>query len=67
MELKGKNRKFGLKRIINATKNSIAGLVSAYTSEPSLMVLFLVSICFIILGIIFEITILEWIVVIICM
>ena len=35
MELKGKNRKFGFKRIINATKNSIAGLVSAYTSEPS--------------------------------
>lgn len=59
MELKGKNRKFGFKRIINATKNSIAGLVSAYTSEPSLMVLFLVSICFIILGIIFEITILD--------
>ena len=66
MELKGKNRKFGLKRIINATKNSIAGLVSAHTWEPSLVILFLVSICFIILGIIFEITILEWIAVIIC-
>ena len=66
MELKGKNRKFGPKRIKYAIKNSVAGLISAYTSEPSLMVLFLVSICFIILGIVFKITILEWIAVIIC-
>lgn len=66
MELKDKNRKFGPKRIKYAIKNSVAGLISAYTSEPSLMVLFLSSICFIILGIIFKITVLEWIAVIIC-
>ena len=66
MELKDKNRKFGPKRIKYAIKNSVAGLISAYTSEPSLMVLFLSSICFIILGIVFKITVLEWIAVIIC-
>ena len=66
MELKEKNKKFGPKRIINAIKNSISGLTAAYTSEPSLMILCLLSICLIILGIIFEITVLEWIAVIIC-
>lgn len=66
MELKEKNKKFGPKRIINAIKNSISGLTAAYTSEPSLMILCLLSICFIILGIIFKITVLEWIAVIIC-
>ena len=66
MELKEKNKRFGPKRIINAIKNSISGLTAAYTSEPSLMILCLLSICFIILGIIFKITVLEWIAVIIC-
>ena len=66
MELKEKNKKFGPKRIINAIKNSISGLTAAYTSEPSLMILCLLSICLIILGIIFKITVLEWVAVIIC-
>ena len=44
MELKEKNKKFGPKRIINAIKNSISGLTAAYTSEPSLMILCLLSI-----------------------
>lgn len=66
MESKEKNKRFGPKRIINAIKNSISGLTAAYTSEPSLMILCLLSICFIILGIIFKITVLEWIAVIIC-
>ena len=65
MGLQEKNKKFGPKRVINATKNSLSGLISAYKSEPSLMILLVTSICTVILGFVFKIELFEWLFIII--
>ena len=60
MESNVKKKKIGPKRLINAAKNSFSGLTVAYLNEPSLKMLFLLSILLIIGGFAFQISRIEW-------
>lgn len=60
VELKDKKKAFGIKRMINSIKNSIAGLVTAYKNEQSMLIQLIASIILIILGVILKINDTQW-------
>jgi undecaprenol kinase len=63
MVSKGKTKKLGFQRFLNSFRYSFAGLKHAYKNEQSLLVHFIISITVIIMGFIFKINEIEWILV----
>ena len=64
MESIDKKSKFSIKRLVSAIFNSISGLILAYKSEQSMVLLAVGSLIVIILGIVLQISRLEWIIII---
>ena len=64
MESIDKKSKFSIKRLVSAFFNSISGLILAYKSEQSMVLLAVGSLIVIILGIVLQISRLEWIIII---
>ena len=64
MESIDKKSKFSIKRLVSAFFNSISGLILAYKSEQSMVLLAVGSLIVIIVGIVLQISRLEWIIII---
>ena len=64
MESIDKKSKCSIKRLVSAFFNSISGLILAYKSEQSMVLLAVGSLIVIILGIVLQISRLEWIIII---
>lgn len=64
MESQDNRKPFGLKRIGNSIKNSIAGFKAAYSNEQSMWLQLIATIILIALSIIYNISWIEWLFVI---
>ncbi len=59
-----KHKKYGIKRLINSFKYAFSGILSAYKQEQNILIHTFIAIAVVILGFIFSITSLEWIIII---
>jgi len=60
MELRKKNKKMGIQRLINSFKYSFEGLVYAYAHEQSMIIHISATILALFGGLYFNVSILEW-------
>lgn len=67
MELREKNKKRGIVRFFNSFKYSFQGLKYAYKNEQSLLIHLIVTILVIVVGIIVDLNMYEWLLVFILM
>jgi len=60
--MKVPDKRFGLKRFIDSFKYSMQGIKHTYTQEQSLVIHLITTILLIIMGFVFDISLIEWVI-----